>query len=92
MLSVQKTETNGTSMRFLKKQAAKFAADAPQDRAYDLLRAAISGGYKLPAEGRTSFLRWVDFWGSCVRCSINIPARQPHIGYPACRHPGSVLE
>ena len=50
-------------MRFLKKQAAKFTANAPQDRAYDLLRAAISGGYKLPAEGRTCFLRWVDFRG-----------------------------
>lgn len=60
-------------------KAARFTADAPKVGAFDLLRAAINGGYKLPAEGRTCFLRWVDFWGSCARCSINIPERQPHL-------------
>lgn len=45
MHSIQKAETNATFMRFLKKKAAKFAADAPQVRAYDLLRAAISGDH-----------------------------------------------
>ena len=38
-----------------------------------------------PQKEEPVFLRWVDFWGSCARCSINIPERQPHLVYPACR-------